>query len=120
MLKYRKKEKEREKKVVEKKQFDDNENPVRDIRRMQSFICLYSTLFMSFGISEIYSPIDQARATEREWMRVRVEWTDGGAAEVERELRASESEPFAKYLFMRGILTMYGRKFHIVFSKYLV
>lgn len=49
------------KKVKRKKyRFDDNK-----FVRMHSFICHFSALFMKFGISEIYSPIDQG-------LRVRV------------------------------------------------
>lgn len=65
---------------------------------------------MSFGISEIYSPIDQAservnklKAKDREEEGVGGKIVKIAEGEREREL-------FAKYLFIRRtILTMYGR-----------
>lgn len=83
-----------EEKKVKKKQFDDNENPARNIRRMQSFYLLL------FGIIHEFRDIWDLFA----------HWSRRTRKEKEREREWLSWEPFAKYLFMRAtILTMYGR-----------
>lgn len=110
-----------------RKQFDDNENPMRDIWWMQSFICLYSTLFMSIGIYlRFIRPLikrigESERAKASEWASKCNEWEEDRAWGAVGwccawALRVNwETEPLTKYIFFytTNNINDVWHKFHI-------